>query len=160
MVPKMILRLDFVDLADVALSELSAPSGRAPPEFSYMPLSQCKLQAVCCRERLHVTVFGKIANLSLGQAPSCTKILFFDNDPWFSQIATSFSQAISVLHRVHCCEEDCLSSLFEACSSWNYSISLKRILFVRVPDVVEEILGKSFRNQQNVLQCKINSTFS
>ena len=30
-----------------------------------MPLSQCKLQAVRCRERLHVTSFGKIADLSL-----------------------------------------------------------------------------------------------
>ena len=69
MVPKMILRLGSVDLADhiassivarlVVLSELSAPSGRAPSEFSYIPLSQCKLQAVCCRERLHVTVSGK-----------------------------------------------------------------------------------------------------
>ena len=62
MVPKMILRLGFVDLVDhiassilarlVALSELSEPYGRAHPEFTYIPLSQCKLQAVCCRERL------------------------------------------------------------------------------------------------------------
>ena len=60
MVPKMILRLGFVDLADhiassilarlVALSELSEPSGRVHPEFSYMPLSQCKLQVVCCSD--------------------------------------------------------------------------------------------------------------
>ena len=57
MVPKMILRLGFVDLADhiassiltrlVALSELSEPSGGAHPKFSYIPLSQCKRQAVC-----------------------------------------------------------------------------------------------------------------
>ena len=75
MVPKMILRLSFVDLVDqiassilvrhVSLSELSEPSGRAHPVFSYIPLSQCKLQVVCCRERLHVTVFGKLASLSL-----------------------------------------------------------------------------------------------
>ena len=61
MVPKMISRLGFVDLADhtassiltklVALSELNVPSGRARPEFSCILLSQCKLQAVCCRER-------------------------------------------------------------------------------------------------------------
>ena len=51
MIPKMILRLGFVDLVDriasslwvqlVALSGLSEPSGRAPPVFSYIPLSQC-----------------------------------------------------------------------------------------------------------------------
>ena len=85
MVPKMILRLGFVDLADhiassistplVALSELSEPSLRARPVFSYIPLSQCQLQVVCCRERLHVTAFGKIADLSRKQAPKCTKIL-------------------------------------------------------------------------------------
>ena len=56
MVPKMILRLGFVDLVDhisssilarlVALSELSEPSGGARPEFSYVPLSLCKLQTV------------------------------------------------------------------------------------------------------------------
>ena len=88
MVPKMILRLGFVDLADhiassiaarlVALSELSEPSGRAHPEFSYVQLSQCKLQAVYCRERLHVTAFGKIASLSLWRASNCTKIQYFD----------------------------------------------------------------------------------
>ena len=53
MVPKMILRLGFVDLVDhvassisarhVALSELSEPSGGAHAVFSYIPLSQCKL---------------------------------------------------------------------------------------------------------------------
>ena len=73
--PKMILRRGFVDLVDliaisiwvqpVAILEFSEPFGRAPPVFSYTPLSQCKLQAVCCRERLHVTVSGKIASLSL-----------------------------------------------------------------------------------------------
>ena len=62
----MILRLGLVDLVDrcanslgvqpVAFSESSAPSGRAHPVFSYIPLAQCKLQAVFCRERLHVTV--------------------------------------------------------------------------------------------------------
>ena len=75
MVPKMILRLGFVDLVNhvassilarrVALPGLSEPSGGAHPEFSYVPLSQCKLQTVCCTERLHVTVSGEIADLSL-----------------------------------------------------------------------------------------------
>ena len=69
MVPKMILRLGFLDLVDhiaslilarlVAFSELSAPSGGAPPEFSYIPLS-------------HVTVSGKIA-IILERASHCTK---------------------------------------------------------------------------------------
>ena len=84
----MILRLRFVDLVDhiassilvqhVVLSEFSEPSGRAHPEFSYIPLSQRKLGAVCCRERLHVTVFGKIASLFLERASKCTKILNFE----------------------------------------------------------------------------------
>ena len=53
MVPKKILRLNFVVLVDhiassilarlVALSALSEPFGRAQPEFSYILLSQCKL---------------------------------------------------------------------------------------------------------------------
>ena len=65
----MILRLGFVDLVYrvassilarlVALSEFSEPSGRAHPVFSYVPLSQCKLPAVYCRERQHVTELGK-----------------------------------------------------------------------------------------------------
>ena len=85
MVPKMILRLGFVDLVDhIASSILLQPvailesSGGAHPEFSYIPLSQCKLQTVCCRERMHVTVSGKIAGLSLGRASNCTKILYFE----------------------------------------------------------------------------------
>ena len=74
MVPKMTLRHGLDDLVDhvaspisarlVELSELSEPSGRAHPVSSYIPLSQCKLQVVCCRERLHVTVSGQIAGLS------------------------------------------------------------------------------------------------
>ena len=98
MVPKMILRLGFLDLVDhvaslilgrlVAFSELSAPSGGAPPEFSYIPFSQCKLQAVCCRERLHVTFFGKIAIL-LERASHCTKILYFEGVSKYSCVARS-----------------------------------------------------------------------
>ena len=94
MVPKMILRLDLVyHIASsiltrlVAISELSVPEGRAHPEFSHIPLSQCKLQAVCCRGRLHVTAFGKIADLSPGQAPNCTKILYFENVSKYSCMA-------------------------------------------------------------------------
>ena len=86
MVPKMILLLGFVDLVDhiansilarhVALSESSEPSGRSHPEFSSIHPSQCKLQAVFCRERLHVTVFGETASLSLERASKCTNILY------------------------------------------------------------------------------------
>ena len=89
MVPMMILRLGFVDPVDhiassisarhVARPELSELSGRAHPVFSYVPLSQIKLQAVCCRERLHVTVFGKLASLSLERASNCTKIPYFES---------------------------------------------------------------------------------
>ena len=97
MVPKMILRFGFVNFVDhiansilvrhVTLSELSEPSGRARPQFSYIPFFQCKLQAVCCRERLRVTAFGKIADLSLGQAPNCTKILHFESVSQYSCMA-------------------------------------------------------------------------
>ena len=99
MVPKMILLLGFVDLVDlfagsilarlVALSELSAPSGGAHPEFSNIPLSQYKLRAVCCRERLHATVFGEIASLSLERASNCTKILYFESVSKYSCVARS-----------------------------------------------------------------------
>ena len=33
---------------------------------------------MCCRERLHVTVFGKISSLSLERASNCTEISFFE----------------------------------------------------------------------------------
>ena len=121
MVPKMILRFGFVDFVDysvslilarlVALSEFSVLSGRAHQQFSYIPLSQCKLQAVCCSERLHVTAFGKIAAFSLGRTSNCTKILYFESVSKYScvarslfcQIACSFSHATYVVHRIHAC---------------------------------------------------------
>ena len=94
MVPKMILRLGFVDLVDriasaffariVVLSELSEPSGGAHPVSSSIPLSQCKPQVVCCRERLHVTVNGKIASFSLERASNCSNILHFEGVSKFS----------------------------------------------------------------------------
>ena len=68
MVPKMILRLGFVDLVDhiassilarhVALSDLSEPSGTAHPVSSYIPLYQCKLQAVCLL--LRTTAYDRV----------------------------------------------------------------------------------------------------
>ena len=88
MVPKMILRLGFADLVHhiassilarlVAILELSEPFGKAPPSFSYIQLSQCKLQVVCCRERLHVTVFGKIASFSRERISNFTRTLYFE----------------------------------------------------------------------------------
>ena len=55
----MILRLGVVDVVGgvanslcvqpVAILELSEPFGGAPPVFSYMPLSQCKLQVLCLK---------------------------------------------------------------------------------------------------------------
>ena len=44
---------------------------------------------MCCRERLHVTVFGKIAGLSLEQAPNCTKILYCEGVSKDSCVARS-----------------------------------------------------------------------
>ena len=118
MIPKMILRLGFVDLYHKAISilvrhvvlfELSEPYGRAHPEFSHISHSQCKLQVVCCRERLHVTVFGKIASLSLERASTYTNILYFDRRfqvflygaiLGFRQIAWSFNTACLPLLRL------------------------------------------------------------
>ena len=136
MIPKMIFHLGFVDLVDhvassisarhVVLSELSQFFGTAHPRFSYIPLSQCKQQE-CCGERLHVTVFGKIASLSLDRAPNCINIHFLRafpsilvwRDPWFRQIAWSFSHTIYVFRRVHCGEGYRLSSSLVAFSSSN-----------------------------------------
>ena len=118
MVSKMILRLGFVDLVDhiassvlarlVALSELNEPSGGAHLVSSYVPLSQCKRQVVCCRERLHVTALGKIASLSLERnfkllhqkyriLKAFSSILVW-RDPWFCQIAWSSSHTAYVFH--------------------------------------------------------------
>ena len=62
----------------MSILESSEPFGRAPPVFSFIPLSQCKLQVVCCGERLHVTVFGKIASLSLERASNFTSMQYFE----------------------------------------------------------------------------------
>ena len=80
---------EFDLVRHVALSELGDPSGRAQPEFSCIPLSQCKLQAVCCRERLHVTVLGKIAILSLERASNWTNIQQFNDVSKYSCMARS-----------------------------------------------------------------------
>ena len=74
-VNKMFLRLVLVDLVDlvihvansisvqhVATLETDFLCGEAPPSSSCIPLSQCKSQAVCCREQLRVIVFDKNCN--------------------------------------------------------------------------------------------------
>ena len=80
--------------------ESSEPYGRTPPVFTYIPLSQCKLQVMCCRERLHVTSFGKkmqaflLSELQI--APKCCILKAFPgilvwSDSWFLQVARGFS---------------------------------------------------------------------
>ena len=110
MVPKMILRLGFVDLVDhiassirvqpVALPELSEPSGRAQPEFSYVPLTQCQLLAVCCRGRLHVIVSDKLQSSLLSELQNAPKQSFEDVSKYscmarslIRKIAWSFTHA-------------------------------------------------------------------
>ena len=62
----------------MVILELSEPFGRARPEsLSY----RHKLQVVCCREGLHVTVFTKIASLSLERASNCTEKNFLKAIP-------------------------------------------------------------------------------
>ena len=130
MVPKMILRLGLVNLEDhsassilvrhVSLPELREPSGRAHPVCSCMPLCQCKLQVVCCRERLHVTVFERASNYTKIQyfLKAFPSILVW-RDPWFRQFAWSFLHTMFIIHRIHCSEEHRMSSSLEAFSSWN-----------------------------------------
>ena len=80
----------------VAILELSVLLGRAPPSFSYIPLTQCKLQAVCCGERLHVAVFGKIANLSLERASDCTEIPYFESGSMYCGVRRSLVSSTRV----------------------------------------------------------------
>ena len=122
--PKMILLLGFMDLVDritsslwvqpVVLLKASEPFGRAPPVFSYTPLSQRKLQVVCSRERLHVTVFVKKMQAFLSSelqiAPifsilTASPSILVWSDSWFCWIAWNFCHAIFILHRIHCSEE-------------------------------------------------------
>ena len=137
MVPKMILRLGLVNLDDhsassilvrhVSLPELREPSVRAHPVFSYIPLSQCKLQVVCCSERLHVTVFGELASLSLERASNYTKIQYFEGVSKYSCMARSLVSSDRVEfppNHVHhpsdsLYDEHRMSSSLEAFSSWN-----------------------------------------
>ena len=75
--PKMILRLGFVDLVysitssigvqPAPLLEISELFRRALPVSSYIPLSQGKLQMVCCRERLYVLVSDKMQAFLLSE---------------------------------------------------------------------------------------------
>ena len=91
----------------MAILDSSEPFGGAPPVFSVIPLSQCKLQIVCCGERLHVTVFGKIASLSLEsleRASNCTKIQDFESVSRYSCMVRSLvssSRVEFLLHHFH-----------------------------------------------------------
>ena len=58
----------------MAILELSVLLCGAPPSFSHIPLSQCKRRALCRRERLHVTPFGKMAVIPPERALNCTYI--------------------------------------------------------------------------------------
>ena len=148
----------------VALLELSEPFGIAHPLSSCIPLSQCKQLVVCRRGRLHATLFGKIAILSLVRVSNCTNIPYFDEvSKYFCMEQSSalssrvgFSHTIFILHQIHYCEEHGLSSSFETLSSRSQSTSDYWSQFIRVPDVVD-ILGKSFWSQYIVLQLRINS---
>ena len=100
-VPKMILRLGFVDLGDYIrcsiLARLVTLSEFGELFFAELLLRLhtyrflCKLQEVNCGERIHLTVSGKIA----GQASNPNKILYLEAfpsilvwlDPWFRKIA-------------------------------------------------------------------------
>ena len=134
MVSKMILLLGFVDFVDhivssilarlVAFSELSAPSGRAHPAVSYIPLSQCKLQAVCCCMWPCLAKLQAFLLSELQIAPKYCILIALPSilvwrDPWFRTIAWSFPHAIYVFHRAHRSEEDRFSSSLDAFSSWN-----------------------------------------
>ena len=117
----MILLLGFVDLIDriansiwvqpVAILESSEPSSRAHPECSYIPLSQCKLQAVrvvendCmwpCLVKLQAFL---LSELQIAQKYCILKAflsILVWLDPWFRKIAWSFPHVKNVFHRIHC----------------------------------------------------------
>ena len=85
---RMFLRPVLVDLVDqfsssiliqpAVLSESSVPFGIAHPSSSFIPLSLCKQLVVCRWERLHATLSGKSAILSLEWVFNCTNILYSD----------------------------------------------------------------------------------
>ena len=87
---------------------------------SCIPLSQYKSQVVCCRERLRVIVFDKIAILSFERASTFTNILYFVDaskyfvwcDPWLVQVASNFFHTLIVVHRFTAVKNtNCLSLL-------------------------------------------------
>ena len=62
----------------MVILESSILCDTAPPLTSCIPLSQCKLQAVCSGGQLHAIAFGEIAILSFERASNCTNILYFE----------------------------------------------------------------------------------
>ena len=149
----------------MAILELSKPFGRAHPLFSCIPLPQCNLQVVCSGERLHVTVFGKTASLSLERASNCTCLLYsgrkrfqvfmygvilgFVKSHGVSPIQYSSSIGLTIV------KNTAFLPLLRLFSSWDQSVSDYLIQFTRVPDVVD-VLGKSsFGNR--TFSCKSGS---
>ena len=138
---KMFLHPVLIDLVDrfansvcvqpVALLELSVPFGIARPSSSCLTLSRCKQLTIYCRGRLHATVFGKIAILSLERVSNCTEnpyflrfpSIFVWNNPRLCQVAWSLLHTIIIFHRVYLSEEHRLSSSFGTLSSRNPSTS-------------------------------------
>ena len=92
------------------------------------------------RERLHVTVFGNVASLSLDRASNCTKIQYFEGVSKY-------------------CMERSLVSSFETSSSRNQTTSGDGIHLTCVLNVVD-VLSKSFWKQYIVLQCRKNGIIS
>ena len=158
MVPKTILLLGFVDRVDhiassirarlVVLSELSAPSSSAHPKFSYISLSQCKLQTMCCRERLHVTVNCKSFSWASFTLHPCIvfwrrfKVFLFGMIRGFvrmravSPMPYPSSIGFTVVKKAACLP------LLRLVLPWINPFVIQK--FNRVPDVVD-VLSKSFQ---------------
>ena len=147
-----------------ATLEIGKLYGIAPPEFSYIPLSQCKLQEVCCGERLRVIVFDKIAILSSERALNCSKTLYFDEVSKYFCMVRSLA-CPSRIEFLPCFDRRPPGSLqwkthglpvpFETSSSWDHSTSDYWMYFTYTSDVIDVLW-----QQYIVLQCRINDITS
>ena len=154
---QMFLRPVLVDLVDeFASSILIQPAVHSESSVSFDIAHLFFIHANswwCRKKRLHATLSGKTAILSLERVSNSTNILYSDEvSKYFcmeqslalSSRMKSFLHAIFIFHRVHYREEHRLSSSFETLSSRDQPTSNCCMYFTDILDVVD-VLGKSFR---------------
>ena len=113
---------------------------------------------MCCRERLRVIVFDKIAVLSsereLYIAPTYSilirsRSIFVWSDPWLGQVASNFFHALIIVQQVNCNEKHGLPVPVETCDSWDQS-TWNCWMYSDVIDVLGEVLWYQYIG----LQCR------